>query len=213
MQRARGDELAERVRLANESARGHERRQEELAALRGALERASSELADLRESATQARDSFDAEIARLQEIARELEARAELARDVAAEASRDRDAAFAAREATEAGGRRLQVELSQAQIAAENRSATIEDLRFELESESRKLRELLADRERVRHAEVVNESVAGAFFSHVEAELARTRREIAHIDGLIRQVQNSKWWTVKRALGKARRIVAARLRR
>ncbi|MBD5654624.1 MAG: methyltransferase domain-containing protein, partial [Candidatus Eremiobacteraeota bacterium] len=71
VQRARGDELAERVRLANESARGHERRQEEVAALRGALERASGELADLRESATQARDSFDAEIARLQEIARE----------------------------------------------------------------------------------------------------------------------------------------------
>jgi 2-polyprenyl-3-methyl-5-hydroxy-6-metoxy-1,4-benzoquinol methylase len=213
-----------RVERAEREASEYERRddtlrlqtvayQAEAAALRTALERVNEEVAEARAAAALARERFDAHVARDGAAVADWQARVLLAAGVAEEANRERDFAQAAREAAEAACRHLQERLGEARVLAEERAGTIEDLRFEIEQAATNLRGVLADRERLREAHEVQQTAAAAFFTHVETELARTRREIVHIDGMIRQVQSSRWWTIKRALGKARRIVVAKLRR
>jgi SAM-dependent methyltransferase/predicted nucleic acid-binding Zn-ribbon protein len=221
---ARAEILADQLRLANERVTGYERRIDalhaqnsafgaEAAAIRTALDRATEELAASRDAALLVRETFDVEVGRLGEAIAEWQDRVALARDVAEEANRERDVAVAARDVAEETSRRLQRELNESNLAAEKRAGAIEDLRFQLEREATNLRDVLADRDRIRHAHEAQQSAAVSFFAHVEAELARTRREILQIDGMIRQVQSSRWWIVKRALGKARRIVVSKLRR
>ena len=197
----------EALRTENASVRA------EASAVRLALERAQEEVIDAREHAVASRRRFDLDVERLRADVAVWEERAAAAREVADEANRERDAAFAARDAADAALRTAGRDLNAAHADVEKRAAAIEDLRFELEREAAKLRDVVADRDRIRDAQEAQQTAAAAFFAHVEAELSRTRREILHIDGMIRAVQSSKWWTLKRALGKAKRIAVARLRR
>jgi len=122
----------------------------------------------------------------------------------AEEANRERDAAVEARDAADAAWHAMKRELDEAR--SDVRASAIADLQAALERESGRLRAVVAERD-------AQQSAAAAFFAHIDAELARTRREIAHVDAMIRAVQSSKWWTLKRAFGKARRIAANALRR
>jgi SAM-dependent methyltransferase len=101
--------------------------------------------------------------------------------------------------------------LARAERAAGGESAAALKARVEALTEQLRLaHERLTELDEAKRE---RDAAAAAFFAHVDAELARTRREIAHVDAMIRAVESSKWWTLKRAFGKARRVVANVLRR
>ncbi len=228
--RSRSEALSEHLLAANERVAEAEKRQSdfraETLATRGALERANEDVAAAREAASNVRNAVDLEVARLREAIADWQSQTEAARSAVDELKRERDLLRLETKEIEAA-RMHAAALEEAQHEVEETHYTLEETRRgfdevtaaleDARKEALRLRGVEADRERLvkelRRVEIELEDAVSAFFAHTDAELDKTRREIAHVDLLIRQVQSSRWWRIKTAVGKMRGAVAARVRR
>jgi SAM-dependent methyltransferase len=202
-------------------------------ALRAAVDRAHESLATMHDTLQARLSASEAELIRFRTASSVSKVEAEALRRALEELRSDYAALGQAQRAAESAREALAAKLAAAEADARARETavadTVADLRRSLAQRERDLTKLADERaaapqglagvgpvppnadalarldgdyERLQRA---HRQTVEAFSQHLDAEIAMLRAEMAEIDGMIKGVQRSPFWSIKAALGRVRR--------